>query len=114
VNSDPRNCSNLLTTPPYAPTINYNLLLSQRNLPAIDFFSGLLVERPRERFWVFERRSSPLSQVDLVSSSPSAAIDRHSQDSRQFPPLLPLRGHPEKREPLRVGRDARAAAPPHR
>jgi hypothetical protein len=44
VNSDPRNCSNLLTTPPYAPTINYNLLLNQKkSARKIDFFSSLLV-----------------------------------------------------------------------
>jgi hypothetical protein len=42
VNSDPRNCSNLLTTPPYAPPINYNLL-PKKSARKIDFFSSLLV-----------------------------------------------------------------------
>jgi hypothetical protein len=44
VNSDPRNCSNLLTTPPYAPTINYNLLLSQKKSARNRFF-----QRPASR-----------------------------------------------------------------
>ena len=46
VNSEPRNCSNLLTTPRYAPAINYILLLNQKkSARKIDFFSSLLMAR---------------------------------------------------------------------
>jgi hypothetical protein len=47
VNSEPRNCSNLLTTPRYAPTINCHLLLNQKkSARKIDIFSSLLVRLP--------------------------------------------------------------------
>jgi hypothetical protein len=43
-NSDPRNCSNPLTTPRYARPINY-ALLPKKSARKIDFFSSLLVEK---------------------------------------------------------------------
>jgi len=58
VNSEPRNCSNLLTTPRYAPAINYILLLNQKkSARKIDFFSSLLVpvQKPKDPLAVARR-----------------------------------------------------------
>ena len=83
VNSEPPNCSNLLTTPRYAPAINYILLLNQKkSARKIDFFSSLLGAStyyfgPDALQTIPQGENAPLNQVLL--QMPAVAQDSFGQ-----------------------------------